>query len=216
MSPSGISGTGAVKTTPKSGFYGSDQTPVFYKWAVRVELNMKESGIIIYTIGHSSRSLDEFVELLKINNICRVVDIRTIPGSRHNPQFNREVFSKSIRNRHFYYSYMKALGGLRRPLKDSINTQWKNSSFRGFADYMQTAEFAEALDRLMKISSGKRTAIMCAEAVPWRCHRSLIADALTIHRIEVEHIISKKSIKKHVMTPFGKIEHGRIYYPEAR
>jgi uncharacterized protein (DUF488 family) len=139
---------------------------------------MKAARPVIYTVGHSTRSLEELVGILRAHGIERLVDVRTIPRSRHNPQFNRETLSKALHNRRLSYRHMKTLGGLRHARPDSINTGWRNASFRGFADYMQTPSFQEALDALVQLAAQKRTAIMCAEAVPWRCHRSLIADAL--------------------------------------
>src|SRR4029077_11995930 len=137
------------------------------------------SAPIIFTIGHSTRSLAALVEILRAHGVERLVDVRTIPRSRHNPQFNPETLSKALHNRHLSYRHMKTLGGLRHARPDSINTGWRNPSFRGFADYMQTPAFHEALASLLNLAEQKPTAIMCAEAVPWRCHRSLIADALT-------------------------------------
>src|SRR6185369_14353784 len=141
-------------------------------------MTMNRSAPVIFTVGHSTRSFEELLAILRAHGVKRLIDVRTIPRSRHNPQFNRETFSKALHNRGFSYRHMKALGGLRRARPDSTNTGWRNASFRGFADYMQTSSFKEALDALIELATQKRTAIMCAEAVPWRCHRSLIADAL--------------------------------------
>jgi uncharacterized protein (DUF488 family) len=171
-------------------------------------------AIIVFTVGHSTRSLDDFIHLLKVNGIRRLVDIRTIPRSRHNPQFNRETLGKFIRNRRINYRHMKALGGLRHARVDSINRGWHNASFRGFADYMQTPEFETALNKLIDLAVLKRTAIMCAEAVPWRCHRSLIGDALTVRGIEVQDILSDKNVRLHTMTSMARIHNGKITYPE--
>jgi uncharacterized protein (DUF488 family) len=142
-----------------------------------------------------------------------LVDVRTIPRSRHNPQFNRETLSKALRNRRLSYRHMKALGGLRHARPDSINTGWRNASFRGFADYMQTPSFKEALERLLRLAEQKPTAIMCAEAVPWRCHRSLIADALTARGYEVRDIMSVTSVRPHVLMPMAKIHGQQVTYP---
>src|ERR1035437_3662957 len=133
----------------------------------------------IFTSGHSTRQIDEFIKLLQTYDVEVVVDVRTIPKSRHNPQFNEEELKQSLRQVHIRYKHLKKLGGLRHTTKHSINLGWRNASFRGYADYMATAEFAEGLEALMKIARLRTTVIMCAEAVPWRCHRSLIADALT-------------------------------------
>ncbi len=169
----------------------------------------------VFTVGHSTRSLGQFVELLRGYGIERVVDIRTIPRSRHNPQFNREPLAKFLRNRHINYRHMKALGGLRHARADSPNRGWQNASFRGFADYMHTLEFKRALQTLIDLAIRKPTAIMCAEAVPWRCHRSLIGDALTVRGIEVRDIFSKKNVRLHRMTPMARVRGGEITYPES-
>src|SRR5450759_4210541 len=137
---------------------------------------MKQSSI--FTIGHSTRRIDEFVELLQMNGVKEVIDVRSIPMSRHNPQFNGDSLKQSLKQNSIRYKHLKKLGGLRHSKKDSMNLGWHNASFRGFADYMATPEFSEGLEALTKIASLRETAIMCAEAVPWRCNRSLIADAL--------------------------------------
>jgi uncharacterized protein (DUF488 family) len=170
---------------------------------------------IIFTVGHSTRTIDELVAMLRAQGVERVVDVRTIPRSRHNPQFNRDVLSKSLRNRRLGYRHMKALGGLRRARADSINTAWRNVSFRGFADYMQTPTFDQALERLVELAREKPTAIMCAEAVPWRCHRSLIADALLARGCQVRDIMSATSAKLHRLTRIAKVQGRRVTYPEV-
>lgn len=137
------------------------------------------------TIGHSTRSSKEFIRLLKAHRVQRLVDVRTVPRSRHNPQFNRTELSPALHSARLHYRYMPGLGGFRYARRDSINTGWHNASFRGFADYMQTPEFRTNLDELIELAKSERIAIMCAEAVPWRCHRSLIADALLARGIEV-------------------------------
>jgi uncharacterized protein (DUF488 family) len=168
---------------------------------------------IIWTIGHSTRPLDEFLALLKAHHIQQLVDVRTIPRSRHNPQFNTEHLSKILNEEGTGYTHMPQLGGLRKPKKDSINTGWRNASFRGYADYMQTDEFWSALDELMADSRLRSTAIMCAEAVPWRCHRSLIADALMTRDWEVRHMMSEKKADPHRLTTFATVENGLVRYP---
>ena len=168
---------------------------------------------VVYTIGHSTRSIDEFVALLRAYGVQRLVDVRTIPRSRHNPQFNMDTLAKSLRNRRIAYRHLGDLGGLRQARPDSPNTGWRNASFRGFADYMQTAEFAAALEKLIKLAGEKPTAIMCAEAVPWRCHRSLVGDALVVRGIEVREIISGKSARTHVLTPMARVRGMEITYP---
>jgi len=174
---------------------------------------MTKSSAIVLTIGHSTRAIGEFIGLLQAHEVKRLVDVRTIPKSRHNPQFNREDLRESLRAAKISYLHLPKLGGLRHPHKDSINIGWRNASFRGFADYMQTPEFEAALQRLIRLGQTKRTAIMCAEAVPWRCHRSLIADALTVRGIQVEHIMSMKNRHLHEITPFARVRGKSITYP---
>ena len=168
----------------------------------------------VFTIGHSTRPIGEFIEILKSHGVKRVIDIRTIPRSRHNPQFNREILGPSLRASGIGYTHLKKLGGLRRAKRDSINQGWRNASFRGFADYMQSAEFEAGLERAMKLATTKPCALMCAEAVPWRCHRSMVADALVARRVPVEHIISGARTQPHKITPFARIRGKRITYPD--
>jgi uncharacterized protein (DUF488 family) len=170
---------------------------------------------LILTIGHSTRTLDDFLDILRAHGVTRVIDIRTIPRSRHNPQFNQESLSESLRGSGIDYVLMKQLGGLRNPKSDSSNTGWRNSSFRGFADYMQTPEFAEGIDQLIGLAQNGQVVIMCAEALPWRCHRWLIADALSIRGVQVEHIMTIKSLRKHSLTKWARIESTQITYPES-
>jgi uncharacterized protein (DUF488 family) len=167
----------------------------------------------LFTIGHSNRSFEEFVELLKAHGVEQVIDVRSIPKSRHNPQFERIALAKSLRRRHVGYRWLKKLGGRRHAKKDSPNTGWRNAAFRGFADYMATAPFAEGLASLEDAADGKCVAVMCAEAVPWRCHRSLIADALTKRKWTVCHIFSRTNARKHHLTPFLKPRRGVLEYP---
>jgi uncharacterized protein (DUF488 family) len=157
---------------------------------------------MILTIGHSTHPIEEFLEMLAAHGVEQLIDVRTVPKSRRNPQFHRENLAVALEHAHVGYQHMPGLGGLRHPRKDSVNTVWKNASFRGYADYMETPAFDESLRLLMEAADGRRTVIMCAEAVPWRCHRSLIADALAAHGIAVEHIMSKTSRKQH--TPFAQ------------
>lgn len=168
---------------------------------------------VVLTIGHSTRVLDAFIRLLKAHSVTRVVDVRTIPRSRHNPQFNRETLPKSLRAMGIGYVHVKGLGGLRRPRPASPNAGWHNASFRGFADYMLTPEFEANLKKLMERAKHGQVAIMCAEAVPWRCHRSLIADALLVRGVRVEHIMSGKRREPHSLTPFAKVRGTRLTYP---
>jgi hypothetical protein len=147
---------------------------------------------IIFTVGHSTRTTKEFIALLLAHDVQQLIDVRTMPRSRHNPQFNRDRLPRPLQKAGIRYRHMAALGGLRHARRDSINTGWRNASFRGFADYMQTPEFQKALDQLIQLGEKRRTAIMCAEAVPWRCHRSLIGDALLVRGLRVEEIASLK------------------------
>jgi uncharacterized protein (DUF488 family) len=166
----------------------------------------------IFTVGHSVHPIEEFLEILQAHGVKQVIDIRTIPKSRRNPQFSQDQLAAALKEHKIGYIHLKALGGLRHPHKDSINTAWRNDSFRGYADYMQTPEFTAAIDELLRLAT-KQTAIMCAEAVPWRCHRSLVSDALTARRVPVEHIMSKTSRKPHEYTPFARIEAEKVTYP---
>lgn len=168
---------------------------------------------VLYTVGHSTRSLDDFVVLLRSFGVRRVVDVRTIPRSRHNPQFDGKALAVSLRNRGVGYRHMKGLGGLRHSQPDSSNLGWRNLSFRGFADYMQTPAFAEALEALIALARERSTAIMCAEAVPWRCHRYLIADALVVRGFSVAHIMGPGVSREHSLHPLAVVEKGTIRYP---
>ena len=167
----------------------------------------------MYTIGHSTRSLDEFVALLCAHHVARLVDVRTIPRSRRHPQFNREALPGPLGDAGIAYVHMGGLGGLRKPHADSVNTGWRNAGFRGYADYMQTPEFATSLMALLAHAGATPTAIMCAEAVPWRCHRSLIADALVVRGVDVFHIIGPGPAGRHQLTVFARIDGLRITYP---
>jgi len=169
--------------------------------------------LTVFTIGHSTRPIDEFIELLRANGVTQLIDIRTIPKSRHNPQFNTEALAASLRAARIRYIHFKALGGLRHAKPDSVNLGWRNASFRGFADYMQTDEFEAALDRVIQLAKERPTALMCAEAVPWRCHRSLVADALTVRKIRVLEIISASAPKEHTLTQFARVRGTHITYP---
>ena len=169
----------------------------------------------VYAIGHSTRPLDKFVEILKAHEISLLADIRTIPKSRHNPQFNEESLTLELPKIGIKYRRLKDLGGLRRTSEASINVGWENASFRGYADYMQTQEFAHALDELVELAKSERVAIMCAEGNPFRCHRSLVADALTVRGVSVLHISSRKSAKAHVLTRFAKVDGMGITYPKG-
>jgi uncharacterized protein DUF488 len=170
-------------------------------------------GIEVFTIGHSTRTLDELVAMLRAFDISVLADIRTIPRSRHNPQFNGDALRSTLRSRRLRYVHISELGGLRRTRKDSPNSAWRNASFRGFADYMLTEDFEAGLAKLRALASERRVALMCAEAVPWRCHRSLVADALTARGAHVEHITSAKHSAPHRMTAFAVVKRFRVTYP---
>ncbi|WP_125610816.1 DUF488 family protein [Specibacter cremeus] len=171
------------------------------------------ADITIYTVGHSTHPIDDFIELLKAHGIKKLIDIRTIPKSRHNPQFMEEAVATSVRARGITYRRMEALGGLRHVRKDSPNGAWHNASFQGYADYMQTPDFAEAVDKLIHWGRHSDAAIMCAEAVPWRCHRSLIGDALLVRGVTVLDIMTAKSATPHTLTSFAHVEGTTITYP---
>jgi uncharacterized protein (DUF488 family) len=167
------------------------------------------------TIGHSTRPIEEFIGILRAHEVDLLVDVRTVPKSRHNPQYHIENLPAALRAAGIEYLHLPSLGGLRRPRPDSPNTAWRNASFRGYADYMETPPFDAALSDLLRIAKGRRAAIMCAEAVPWRCHRSMIADALTARAERVEHIMSERVRTPHELTKFSRIEDGRVSYREA-
>ena len=173
----------------------------------------RKPATVVLTIGHSTRSLEALIGLLRAHQVRRLVDVRTIPRSRHNPQFNKETLPAALRAAGIKYRHFPKLGGLRHARADSRNLAWRNSSFRGFADYMQTPEFETAVDQLAELAEHERLAVMCAEAVPWRCHRSLIADALFVRGFRVEHILSGIRSQAHEPTPWARIRGKRITYP---
>jgi uncharacterized protein (DUF488 family) len=170
-------------------------------------------SLTIYTIGHSTHPIAEFIGMLESFNVETLVDVRSIPASRYNPQFGQEALAKALKKHGIAYTYMKDLGGLRRAQKDSVNTGWRNSSFRGYADYMQTPEFEAALNELIALAEETRACIMCAEALPWRCHRSLVADALAVRRISVFHIMVEGKSRPHELTKFAQVKGKIILYP---
>jgi uncharacterized protein (DUF488 family) len=173
----------------------------------------KDSALTVYTIGHSTRTIEEFVELLRSYQISLVVDVRTVPRSRHNPQFNKETLPATLKRYDIKYVHMPGIGGLRRPSKDSVNLAWKNSSFQGYADFMQTKEFTENLLGIIALARENTLALMCAEALPWRCHRNLISDALVVRHIKVEHIIGVNSCISHHLSEMAHVEGTKITYP---
>lgn len=170
----------------------------------------------IFTVGHSTLPTGRFVALLECYGIEQLADIRTVPRSRHNPQFNADALGTSLAAARIAYLPMPALGGLRRPRKDSPNGGWRNESFRGYADYMQTAAFRDAVEALVRTGRQRRTAIMCAEAVPWRCHRSLVADALAVRGVCVVEILSETGYRMHPLTSFAQVEGTDITYPPSQ
>lgn len=178
----------------------------------KTQPHQKRLKLTILTIGHSTHPFDEFVSILKAHDVAQIVDVRTIPKSRRVPQFNSESLASQLPPTGIGYVHLKSLGGLRHAAKGSINTGWRNASFRGYADYMGTEEFRHGIARLLELAGEKRTAIMCAEAVPWRCHRSLIGDALLVRGVRVEDIMSAKILREHAMTPFAKVRGLEITY----
>ena len=185
------------------------------KTADCVEKSMpkEEPSPLVMTIGHSTHTLEEFIGLLQAHGATRVVDVRTVPRSRHNPQFNKASLPGSLKKAGLDYVHLPGLGGLRPAKRDSPNVGWRNASFRGYADYMQTPEFAQSLEELIRLANQDRIVLMCAEAVPWRCHRSLIADALLVHGIRTEDIMSATRRQIHTLTPFAKVRGTAITYP---
>lgn len=166
----------------------------------------------IWTIGHSTHSRQEFLQRLEAHQIQAIADVRRFPASRRQPQFNESVFKEWLATAGIGYRWFEALGGRRTPSPDSVNTAWRNASFRGYADYMETEEFATAFAELLKFAGRQRTAVMCAEAVWWSCHRSLISDALAFRGIEVLHILDEKQTKVHPYTAAASIIDGRLSY----
>jgi uncharacterized protein (DUF488 family) len=167
----------------------------------------------IYTVGHSTRTLEDFLAILKAHNIELLADVRSFPASRRYPHFGREALEGSLTAAGISYAWLPALGGRRKTLPDSPNGAWRNASFRGYADYMQTPEFAAGLGALESSAREKSTAIMCSEAVPWRCHRSLISDALIARDWKVVDIYDEKTAKPHAINPMAKVENGILRYP---
>jgi uncharacterized protein (DUF488 family) len=178
---------------------------------------------VIYTIGHSTRSLDEFVGLLGAHRVTELGDIRTVPRSRRHPHFAIDALSVLLPRAGVAYRHFPGLGGLRKPRADSPNTAWRHSGFRGYADYMATLAFEKAIEQLLEFASASasggfgggapRTAIMCAEAVWWRCHRQLVADALVARGVEVRHISSDQAARPHTLTEFARVDDGKVTYP---
>ncbi|BDU06858.1 DUF488 domain-containing protein [Nocardia cyriacigeorgica] len=170
---------------------------------------------LVYTIGHSTRPVAEFIAILEHVGIGLVADIRTVPKSRHNPQFHIDRLAGSLAAAGIGYRPRPGLGGLRKPARDSINTGWRNASFRGYADYMQTRSFEEAIEELIALTAEHVTVIMCAEAVFWRCHRRLVADALLVRGIDVQHIMGASTLTPAAMTSFASVRGTRVTYPST-
>ena len=170
----------------------------------------------VFTVGHSTLPIERFLALLAAYGIEQLADVRTVPRSRRNPQFNADTLRESLGTAGIAYVPMRELGGLRKPRADSPNLGWRNESFRGYADYMQTDEFAAGLARLVGLAAERRLSVMCAEAVPWRCHRSLIADALAVRSIGVVEILSETSYRDHALTPFALVSGTTVTYPPVQ
>ena len=173
----------------------------------------QDAAPVVLTVGHSTRPLAEFIALLKAHSVAQLIDVRTVPRSRHNPQFDRETLPAALAADGIGYEHVAGLGGFRRTHPGSLNTGWRNNSFRGYADYMQTPEFAQHLAELIARATRERIVLMCAEAVPWRCHRSLIADALVVHGLHVEEISSGTRRQVHALTSFARVSGTVITYP---
>jgi uncharacterized protein (DUF488 family) len=169
--------------------------------------------MVVLTIGHSTRPIETFLRLLTAHDVQCLVDIRTVPKSRHNPQFGRDQLVPALRRARIHYRHMPGLGGLRRPRPDSTNTGWTHAGFRGFADYMETPAFTASLDGCLVLAARERVVLMCAEAVPWRCHRSLIADALLVRGVDVREITSGVRARPHTITPWARVSGTALSYP---
>lgn len=174
---------------------------------------IERQNISIYTVGHSTRSIEEFIEILKTYNITLLIDIRAVPRSRHNPQFNKETLLNTLKLYNIKYLSLPNIGGMRHPKKDSINLALETRSFRGYADFMQTKEFTENLLKLIILAKENYSALMCAETLPWRCHRNLISDALVVRHVQVLHIISKTSVLTHQLNELAHVDGTKISYP---
>lgn len=172
-----------------------------------------EAGCRVLTVGHSTRPIEEFIALLAGHGVTLLVDVRTVPRSRHNPQYNAETLPAQLAAANIGYAHAGGLGGFRHTTADSPNTGWRNLSFRGYADYMQSAEFNQELIGLIELAQRERVALMCAEAVPWRCHRSLIADALQVHGVRACEIVSPTRLQAHKLTPFARVRGEQLDYP---
>jgi uncharacterized protein (DUF488 family) len=180
---------------------------------LRMRGHRSADRLMVFTVGHSTRPIGEFIELLHSHGVEQIIDIRTVPKSRHNPQFNSDALAASLHSAGIPYVHLKDLGGLRHARPDSVNLGWRNASFRGFADYMQTREFTQGVERAIRLAQDRPSALMCAEAVPWRCHRSLVADALVVRGIRVLEIVSAAPPKEHKLTRFASVRGTCVTYP---
>ena len=192
------------------------ESPMTLKALTARNRSQSRGQVIVFTVGHSTRTITAFIRLLRAHGVQRVIDVRTMPRSRHNPQFNRDRLSPALHRARIDYRHVPGLGGLRHARRDSLNTGWRNASFRGYADYMQTPEFAASLERCIAFAKGERVVLMCAEAVPWRCHRSLIADALLVRGIETREIASAVRTVPHAVTAWAQVSGTQVTYPEMK
>jgi uncharacterized protein (DUF488 family) len=203
-----------TRLTAEAKFSASDGIPGSMMKEMRAKPQEGNSQSTIFTIGHSTRPIGDFLQLLQSNGIGQIIDIRTIPKSRFNPHFSGEALEASLKANGMQYVHVKELGGLRRPRSDSQNLGWRNAGFRGYADYMQTPEFKAAIERAIRLATSKRSALMCAEVLPWRCHRSLVADALAVRGIRVQDIVSSAQPKEHKLMSFARVQGMAITYPK--
>ena len=171
------------------------------------------TNLVIWTVGHSTRSFQEFFEFLAGHRIERLADVRRFPASQRVPWATKQVLAAALRDRGIDYEHFEDLGGFRKPIAGSSNTGWRNAGFRGYADYTASSEFGVGLDRLVRLAGQSHTAIMCAEAVPWKCHRSLLSDSLVARGVRVEHILAPGTTEEHHLTKFAKVEGPRVTYP---
>jgi uncharacterized protein (DUF488 family) len=170
---------------------------------------------MVLTLGHSTRPIEEFLRMLTGHHVEMLIDVRTIPRSRRNPQFEQQALAASLADAGIDYRHMPELGGLRKPRRDSTNTAWRHAGFRGYADYMQSPAFAAAIEKLVSLAADRTVAVMCAEAVPWRCHRSLIADALAARSVAAYEIVSEASTRPHRLTAWARVDGDRVTYPDV-
>lgn len=178
-------------------------------------MSASSAAPLVYTVGHSTRPLEEFISLLKAYGVTKIADVRTVPRSATNPQFNYDSLPRDLRRAKIGYVHLPGLGGLRKPRPDSPNGAWRNASFRGYADYMQTPAFEESLQNLLEIAQKDVAALMCAEMLPWRCHRSLIGDALAARGVRVEDIFTLTKTQKHLLRPWAHVEGTQVSYPAS-